>query len=239
MYDEDGPLNVDVGVQEILATRSLCNGYQQGADTLSCVFSRHFPGSVAHPNGRRCVFCCPERMLAAVQDPKKKKILVSALNKFKEKNEAVHQLAVGRLRSHLSTEQFKAAVAPINLCIGGVGAQPCTRSLREDGGPAWAVIGTALCSSGQKDVPADDRNVPEARRATAGQRLRRRGRLSVPRWSKGDDESKLAKKRTYSREDSKKAKKVKTSLMDIESGCDSISSSCGEAIVELPVSEEA
>ena len=69
--------------------------------------------------------------------------------------------------------------------------------------------------------------------------MRRRGRLSVPRWSKGDDESKLAKKRTYSREDSKKAKKVKTSLMDIESGCDSISSSCGEAIVELPVSEEA
>ena len=131
--------------------QSGCSGYKQGDDTVDCVFSPACPGKVAFPHGGRCVFCCPDRMLAATQETWKKKHLVSALNKFKKKNDDVYLLAVHRLRSHLSTEQFKAAVTPRNRCIGA-GDQLCTRSANGDGGPAWAGKGRTLCSGCEKET---------------------------------------------------------------------------------------
>ena len=131
--------------------QSRCSGYKQGDDTVECVFSPAFPGTAAFPHGGKCVFCCPERMQVAVQDWMKKKHLVAALNKFKGNHDEVYLLAVGRLRSHLATEQFKAAVTPKNRCIG-MGDQLCTRSANGDGGPAWAGKGRALCSACEKET---------------------------------------------------------------------------------------
>ena len=135
--------------------QSRCTGYKQGADMEDCVFSTAVPGTPAYPhaNGGMCVFCCPERMLAAVQDSKKKKHLTQALNKFKEKSRDVHQRAVGRLRAHLSTEHYKAAVTPTDHCVG-LGEQLCARSSRGDGGPARAARGRlcAGCAQEQKNV---------------------------------------------------------------------------------------
>ena len=124
--------------------QSKCSGRKQGDNTEDCIFSPAFPGTPAYPHGGACVFCIPERALEAAQDAKKKKHIVSALNKFKEKNNDVYERALGRLRAHLTTEQFKAAVTPKNCCVGA-GDELCTRSSKGDGGPARATKGK-LCS---------------------------------------------------------------------------------------------
>ena len=130
--------------------QSWCAGYKQGDDTEKCVFSPANPGDAAYPRGGKCVFCCPDRMLAAVEDSRKKHRITEALNNFKEKNIDIYQRALGRLRSNLSTELFKKAATPKNHCIG-VGDQLCTRSYINDGGPVRARKGKLCAGCAQEE----------------------------------------------------------------------------------------
>ena len=49
-----------------------CCGYKEGVDHEHCVFSEATPGTAAYSHGGICVFCSPERMQAAVQNPVKR-----------------------------------------------------------------------------------------------------------------------------------------------------------------------
>ena len=124
----------------------------EGGERKHCVFSEASPGKAAEARGGTCVFCSRERMLDAVLDPRpyKRKNIVSALNKFKKKDDEIHLSARGRLESNLSREQCDGIFTPFTpkkLCIGMAG-QLCTRSAT--GGAARKAKGRLRCAGCEK-----------------------------------------------------------------------------------------
>ncbi|CAK0885979.1 unnamed protein product [Prorocentrum cordatum] len=127
----------------------LCEGYVLGramgrklkgkGDCGVCAFSRAEPGERALAAGGQCVFCTPARMKEAAQNPmKKKKNVMADLNKFKQASAALHAKALGRLRRHLTLQEFKILITPRDCCRGA-GEEACSFSTARPGQPARVV----------------------------------------------------------------------------------------------------
>ena len=146
------PVAADAAAPAAARKRGQCCGYKGAADaeTEVCIFSLASPGEPAYPRETACVFCCPERMLAAVQDSKKKKHLFAALKKFKQESRDVFERGTSRLLSHLSRDQFKTAITPRDHCVG-IGYNLCNRSSKNPGGPARAGKGK-LCAGCAREL---------------------------------------------------------------------------------------
>ncbi|CAK0908773.1 unnamed protein product [Prorocentrum cordatum] len=143
--------------------RRLCEGYalaqamgrklRAKQESGVCVFSTVKPGLRARAADGHCVFSTPERMKEAVGNPKKQSNVVSALKKFEQEKPAaenqkpeIYQKALGRLRRHLTVEEFKTIVTPKHCCRGA-GADMCIFNTRLPGKPALVKKSdNSLCS---------------------------------------------------------------------------------------------
>ncbi|CAK0844936.1 unnamed protein product [Prorocentrum cordatum] len=124
----------------------LCEGYslaramgrrlRSKEDEGVCLFSREHPGQRARALDGKCLWCTPARMKEAASNPAKKKEAMTDLKKFEARNPALKQKALGRLRRHLTAQEYKVIVTPHNCCRGA-GDAMCPFSTANPGQPAY------------------------------------------------------------------------------------------------------